>query len=423
MEGSESTMGLTMKEKQSLTRTTCTRYRKSGKKEKSMILDEFCQATGYNRKYALHLLANWGKTEVIKLDGKMVRLKGDTRKRRKGGGRKPLYGPEVIASLRIIWAFFWYRCGKLLAPLLQEQMVFFEQWVPFHITPAIREKLLKISPATIDRALKDDRKKLTVRGISGTKPGNLLKKHIPVRTYFPWNERKPGFFEIDTVHHCGERDAGEFCLTLDATDVFSGWVELRPLLNKAQKWVMEALPDIQSNTPFPLLGLDSDNGSEFINHSLQSWCDLNRITFTRTRPYHKNDNCFVEQKNLKCVRDYVGYRRFDTPSEHQTLASVYRSLCPLLNYFLPTIKLVDKTRVGSKVRKVYDKPVSPYQRLMASPDLSDAAKAELTRRYQSYNPVLLQQEVHQAVSALMELNQQKALMRRQSLADTALENI
>ncbi|MDR3276235.1 MAG: hypothetical protein LBT11_03320 [Treponema sp.] len=171
-----------MKEKQSLTRTTCARYRKSGKKEKGRILAEFCQSTGYNHKYALHLLANWGKAEVIKLDGNMVRLKADARKRRKGGGRKPLYGPEVIASLRIIWAFFWYRCGKLLAPLLREQMAFFEVWAPFHVTPAVREKLLKISPATIDRALKDDRKKLAVRGISGTKPGKLLKKHIPVRT-------------------------------------------------------------------------------------------------------------------------------------------------------------------------------------------------------------------------------------------------
>jgi hypothetical protein len=416
-------MGLTMKEKQSLTRITSTRYRKSGKKEKSVILNEFCQSTGYNRKYALHLLANWGKSEVIKLAGEMVRLKADTRKRRKGGGRKVLYGPEVIASLRVIWAFFWYRCGKLLAPLMREQMGFLEAWAPFHITPAIREKLLMISPATIDRALKNDREKLAVRGICGTKPGKLLKKHIPIRTYFPWDERKPGFFEIDTVHHCGERDAGEFCLTLDATDVASGWVELRPLLNKAQKWVMEALPLILSTLPFPLLGLDSDNGSEFINHTLASWCETSRISFTRTRPYHKNDNCFVEQKNRSCVRSYVGYRRFDTPSEYQALAAVYRSLCPLLNYFLPTIKLIDKSRVGAKVRKIYDKPMSPYQRLMASPDLSGTAKAELARRYHSYNPVLLQREVHRAVSALMELNQQKTLMRHQSLADAALEDI
>ena len=185
---------------------------------------------------------------------------------------------------------------------------------------------------------------------------------------------------------------------------------------------MQALPDIRSGLPFPLLGIDSDNGSEFINRSLLSWCETNHISFTRTRPYKKNDNCFVEQKNLTCVRNYVGYSRFDTPAEHQSLARVYRSLCPLLNYFLPTIKLVDKQRVGSKVHKVYDKPMSPYLRLMTSPDLRDEVKAELTRRYQRYNPVLLQQEVHRAVDALMELNHQKDLMRRQSLATAALED-
>jgi hypothetical protein len=185
---------------------------------------------------------------------------------------------------------------------------------------------------------------------------------------------------------------------------------------------MEALPDIRSALPFPLLGIDSDNGSEFINHTLLSWCDSHRITFTRTRPYKKNDNCFVEQKNFTCVRDYAGYRRFDTPAEHQALAAVYRSLCPLVNYFLPTIKLVDKQRAGSKVRKVYDKPKSPYRRLMASPDLSAEVKAELRRRYQSYNPVLLQQEVHRAVDALMEQNDHKVLIRQQSLAAAALEN-
>jgi hypothetical protein len=270
--------------------------------------------------------------------------------------------------------------------------------------------------------LKADKKKLAPKGISGTKPGKLLKKHIQVRTHYPWNERKPGFFEVDTVHHCGERDSGEFCLTLTATDVYSGWVELRPLTNKALKWILEALPLILPSIPFPLFGLDSDNGSEFINHSLLSWCDAHRITFTRTRPYKKNDNCFVEQKNLACVREYAGYRRFDTPTELQALARVYHALCPLLNYFLPTVKLIDKSRVGSKVRKLYDKPRSPYRRLLASPALAGEAKAELRRRYERYNPVLLQQEVHQAVDALMEMNHQKALMRQQSLADAALEN-
>jgi hypothetical protein len=281
------------------------------------------------------------KTALVMVDGKPVKLKAGTTKRWKGDGRKSHYGPEAIASLRRIWAFFWYRCGKLLVPLIREQMPFFQAWPAVGITPDIREKLLTISPATIDRALKDDRKKLSPRGVSGTKPGKLLKKHISVRTHYPGNERKPGFFEVDTVHHCGERDSGKSCLTLDATDVASGWVELRPLLNKAHKWVLQALPNIQTVLPFPLLGIDSDNGSEFINHTLLSWCDSHHITFTRSRPYKKNDNCFVEQKNLTCVREFVGYRRFDTPTEHQAFARVYRSRCPRLNYFLPAVKRID----------------------------------------------------------------------------------
>jgi hypothetical protein len=339
----------------------------------------------------------------------MVRLKAGTAKRRKGGGRKPVYGPEVIAALRLIWAFFWYRCGKLLAPFLRSQMAFIAEWEAFHITADIRAKLLRISPATIDRALKEDRKKVAIRGISGTKPGNLLKKHIQVRTHYPWDDRKPGFFEVDTVHHCGDRDAGEFCLTLTATDVASGWVELFALLNKAQKWTFEGLTSLPQLLPFPLLGIDSDNGGEFINRTLLAWCNANRITFTRSHLYKKNDNCFVEQKNFKCVREYIGYYRFDTASERAALTHVYRSLCPLLNYFLPTIKLINKSRVGSKVRKIYDTPMSPYHRLLLSADLSDTVKAELTRRYQSYNPVILQQEVHLAVEALTELNRQKWL--------------
>jgi hypothetical protein len=170
------------------------------------------------------------------------------------------------------------------------------RWSPFRITAEVKAKLLRISPATIDRALKEDRKKLSPRGISGTKPGNLLKKHIQVRTHYPWDQRKPGFFETNTVHHCGERDAGEFCRTRDASDVASGWVELRSLLTKAQKWMIETLSDIRTSLPFPLLGVDSDNGNEFINRFLLAWCDANRITFTRSRPYKKNNNCFVEQK-------------------------------------------------------------------------------------------------------------------------------
>jgi hypothetical protein len=240
----------------------------------------------------------------------------------------------------------------------------------FQITPEVKALLLKASPSTIDRKLKADKKKLALKGKSGTKPGSLLKKQIPVRTYYPDADKKPGFFEADTVHHCGLHDSGEFCLTLSATDVYSGWIELRPLLNKASKWVLEMLKDIKASLPFPLLGFDSDNGSEFINAPMLKWCNSERIQFTRSRAYHKNDNCFVEQKNNACVRNFIGYDRFSSFAERDALALVYRSLCPLLNYFMPTRKLLSKTRIGCKIKKVYDaKIISPYQRLLASPDI------------------------------------------------------
>ena len=415
-------MGLSMQQKKALTREVSKRYQKAGKKEKSIILDEFIKNTGYNRKYALHILANWGKTTTVNLDGEAVKLKAAPSKRRKGGGRKPIYTGEFVIVLRKIWAFFWYRCGKILAPFMREQIRFLEE--PFRITPLVMELLLKVSPSTIDRVLKPDKKKLALKGKSGSKPGKLLKKQIPIRTYYADADKKPGFFEVDTVHHCGTSDSGEFCLTLTATDVYSGWVELRPTLNKAHKWIFEALEGIQASLPFPFLGLDSDNGSEFINSALLKWCQSERIQFTRTRAYRKNDNCFVEQKNNSCVRNFVGYERFDTPLQKDALAAVYLALCPLINYFVPSLKLLSKTKVGNKVIKVYDKNVlSPYQRLLSSPDLSDEVKAELTRRYKCFNPVKLQQKVHDAVDALMTLNRSKKLEDVGSLIDSALHDI
>jgi hypothetical protein len=207
---------------------------------------------------------------------------------------------------------------------------------------------------------------------------------------------------------------------LTATDVYSGWVELRPTLNKAHKWVFEALRDIKSSLPFPLTGIDSDNGSEFINSALLKWCQNEHIQSTRSRA----DNCFVEQKNFTCVRNFVGYYRFSASAERDTLARVYRSLCPLLNFFMPTIKLLSKTRVGTKIKKGYDKNViSPYQRLRASPYLSDEVKTELTRRFALYDPVTLQREVHNAVDALLSLNRATNLEGVETLALSALQAI
>jgi hypothetical protein len=397
-----------MKTRQALTNETAKRYRNAGRKGKTKILDEFSGNTGYCRKYALHILANWEKMRVAEIDGGLVRLKaGETKKRKKRAG-KPVYTPQDIQALKAVWDFFWQPCGKLTAPLLRAQMGFLVSVPEFGITDAVRAHLLKISPATIDRKLREEKKRLAVRGISGTKPGALLRGQVKVRTHYPFNEREPGFFETDTVHNCGESTGGEYNLTLTATDVYSGWVELRALLNKAHKWVVEGWADIAGALPFPLLGIDSDNGGEFINKGLVAWCRQRAVEFTRSRPYKKNDNCHVEQKNNACVREYVGYYRFATPEERDALAAVYRPLCPLLNYFMPSVKLVDKARVGAKVRKVYDTPVSPYQRLMGYPKLPEEVRAELARRYQSYNPVALQREVNAAIKALMAIHTQQA---------------
>ena len=422
MEGSESNMGLSMQEKKALTREVSKRYQNAQKKEKTKILDELVKTTGYNRKYALHILANWGKTTTVRLDGQMIKLKASPRKRKKGGGRKPIYTQDFVAVLRKIWVFFWYRCGKILAPFMRENIRFLGPAFP--MSCKVRKLLLKVSPSTIDRCLRQDKKRLAFKGKHSTKPGKLLKKQIPVRTYYTDEEKKPGFFEIDTVHHCGTSDSGEFCLTLSATDVYSGWIELRPTMNKAHKWVFQALAQIKSSLPFDLLGLDSDNGSEFINSALLKWCQSEHIQFTRSRAYRKNDNCFVEQKNNSCVRNFVGYDRFSSAAQWDALAAVYRSLCPLLNYFMPTFKLLSKTRVGSKIKKVYDKNIlSPYQRLLASADIFDLVKEELTRRYKHYNPVRLQREVHEAVDALMSLNRTQDIEGLKSLAASALRAI
>jgi hypothetical protein len=211
-------------------------------------------------------------------------------------------------------------------------------------------------------------------------------------------------------------------LTLTATDVYSGWVELRPTFNKAHKWVFEALQDIKSPLPFPLMGIDSDNGGEFVNSALLKWCRDGRGQFTRSRVYRKNDNCFVEQKNFACVRNFVGYCRFSAAAERDALAAVYRSLRPLLNFFMPNIKLLSKTRVGTKIKKTYDKKViSPYQRLLASPDLADGVKAELARCFERYAPVKLQREVRRAVDALLSLNRTVNLEGVKAHAVSALQ--
>jgi len=403
-------MRLDMRTKRKLTEVTATRYRRASKKGKGKILDEFCQNTGYNRKYALHILCNWGLTQWVKLEGKNLKLKAQTPKksRKPGGGRPPTYGMAEIQALRRIWEFFDYQCGKLLAPFIRLAMGFLQKDKSFGITEPIKKKLLCISAATIDRRLRGHKKKLWARGRSTTKPGKLLKSQIPVRTFFSWDERKPGFFEMDCVSHCADSSYGQFCSTLCLTDVFSGWVELASLINRAHSWVKKAIQQIKDHLPFPLRGLDGDNGGEFINTQLLLWCRQNNVQLTRGRSYRKNDNCFVEQKNGDVVRKAVGHHRYDTPEEAQALCELYSFLCPLTNYFYPSIKIIGKTRLASgKVKKHYDRPKTPFQRLLESDDISVTVKEELKRRAAELNPIALKRLQDAALQKLLWLHSRK----------------
>jgi len=394
-------MGLNMQEKKAVTREYKPRYHKASKKEKKALLDEFTKLTGCHRKSAVRLLnAKPVKQVLVYMDGKTVKCKPEKKRpaNRKG---KRVYTDEVIVALRLVWTFFWFKCGKILAPLMRRQMAYIARWPAFGITDEIAEKLEKISPASIDRYLKKDKEAFRLKGKSLTKPLNSLKSRIPIRTFYTAEERKkPGFWQIDTVHHCGQATEGQYLHTLTATDIASGWIELCSLLNNAHKWTFDALSRIQTSAVLPVLEFHSDNGSEFINNATEVWCKDNGVPFTRSRDHKKNDNCFVEQKNGAVVREYVGYDRLEGSKEQALLAAVYQSLVPLLNFFMPTQKLKSKTRVGSKESKVYDDPKSPFQRLIESTEVSQKIKDSLGLRIALYNPVELQHNVNKAVTRL-----------------------
>jgi transposase InsO family protein len=394
-------MGLNMKEKKAVTREYKPRYHKASKKEKKTLLDEFIKLTGYHRKSAVRLLnAKPVRQVTAYVDGKPVKIKPE--KKRPGNRKgKRVYTDEVIRALRLVWTFFWYKCGKILASFMRQQMAYIAQWSAFGITGEIAEKLKRISPATIDRYLKKDKESLRLKGKSLTKPLASLKSRIPVRTFYTHEERKvPGYWQIDTVHHCGQATSGQYLHTLTATDVASGWIELHSLLNNAHKWTFEALTHIKTSALLPVLEFHSDNGSEFINNATELWCSTNGVPFTRSRDHKKNDNCFVEQKNGAVVREYVGYDRLEGSQDQALLTAVYRSLIPLLNFFMPTQKLKSKTRIGSKEIKVYDEPISPFQRLMDSSATTKKTKDSLVAHIALYNPVELQHNVNKAILRL-----------------------
>ena len=412
-------MGLTMKEKQAVTRQMALEYKRATKTQKGKILDTLIRLTGYNRSYAARVLRQRARYVVVAqgvVNGVKVRLVEDERtrpKKKRKRKRKKTYDKEVLRALQTVWLICDGICGKRLAPYMRRIVGKLEQMGELHLEPKTRRKLLTVSAATIDRMLAPTRKRYQLRARSQTKPGTLLKHQIPIRTFADWDDVHPGFLEIDLVSHEGGNAREDYAYTLDATDVFTGWTETEAVKNRSQHFVFAGLEAAMPRFPFAILGIDSDNGGEFINHHLFNYCSDNHITFTRSRRYRKNDNCYVEQKNYSVVRRAVGYGRYDTPEELRALNELYAVLRLYSNYFQPSMKLVEKTRNGSKVHKTYDQAKTPYHRVMTSPEIPVETKRELRRIYATLNPAKLirdigklQDELASLVSAKSEAQQQ-----------------
>jgi len=366
---------MSKRSRQELTQEVHPRYLKANKVEKQRILDEYTATTGYHRKYAIKLLKH-----------------GLKRKGYKNVGRKKIYRGEVVDVLEKIWETCGRICSKRLHPFLPEMISVMERFGELACSPETKRLLLSMSRSTIDRCLVKARY-YSLKGISTTKPGTLLKKSIPVRTWHDWDDTKPGFVEIDLVAHCGGDAAGQFIYTLTAVDVSTGWTECLAIPNKTQIAVSNAIKALRLRLPFPLLGIDSDNGSEFINDLLYRYCLEEKITFTRSRPYKKNDQAYVEQKNWSVVRNTVGYDRYETEEDLQLLQLVYEYLHVYVNFFQPVMKLIKKERIDGKTIKVYDLANSPYRRVLASEDVAFLHKASLSNLYVQQNPVSLREHI------------------------------
>jgi len=398
-----------MAEKHAVTRKLAEEYRRAAKGRKGEILDTLCSITGYHRDHAARLLRAGPAPRRARPRKKRIRPR--------------VYDADVLFALRRIWATLDGLCGKRLVAALPEMVTVMERCCELSLSAEVRAKLLAISASTIDRLLAPDRARLSLSGRPGTKPGTLLKHQIPIKTFSEWNDAVPGFVEIDLVGHEGGVLRGEYCQTLDATDVATGWTETRAVKNKAQVHVFAALKEIRTALPFPLLGIDSDNGSEFINHELHRYCQDKRITFTRSRAYRKNDGCYVEQKNWSVVRRNVGYARFDTLEELAVLNDLYALLREHTNFFMPSAKLLSKTRDGAKVTKRYDEPQTPYARVLASEHVTDAAKRRLSRRYDTLNPVKLKREIVRRQQRLYKLVSLKESIRRREVEAPDFDDI
>ena len=390
-------MGLTMIEQKGVAREKARRYRKASKKEKGQLIKEYMALTGCTRHHAAWLLRCWGTSVWDQRGGRPVKIVVGQRRARRRTPR--VYDQEVVAALIKLWRHFGYLCGKRLAPTLRLWLPNYERWEArskrrIALTPELRAKLVRISPATIDRLLRTEKHKLTLRGHSHTKrPTGSLMLQIPIRTFSEWEGVPLGTLGLDLVGHDGGTTSGEFAFTLLATDRRTQWTEFRAVPNKAQKWVFQQLLVVRHLLPFELLGVHSDNGGEFINAHLVRYCQQQQIDFTRGRAYRKNDNNFTEQKNFDVVRKHVGYVRYDTPEAVALLNELYDRLRLMVNFVRPCAKLIEKTRHGAQVRRRYDRPQTPYQRVLACAEVPEAAKQRLRQQFAALDPIAVNDQI------------------------------
>jgi Integrase core domain len=363
------------------------RYQRAGRVEKGRMLDELVVVTGYHRKYAVGLL----------------RASPGPQAANHGGGRPRFYGSAVVAALSVAAEATGGICGKRLVAALPDLVPALELEGALQLEPGVRAALLRIRAATIDRRLGLLRAAAKPRGLGTTKPGSILKRQVPIRTYTPWNDQAPGFVEVDLVAHCGTTTAGTYICTLTLVDIATGWTECTAVATKTQEAVFAGLQRLRAALPFPLLGIDSDNGSEFLNERLVRYCHREGLTFTRCRAYHKNDQAHVEERNGAVVRQTIGYDRYERAAAAVQLNRVYERLRVQVNGVLPAMKLVGKERVGARVRRKYDVPTTPLRRALALGVVAVAAQERFARELAAEGPLGRRRQLDAALEQLWTL--------------------